>query len=278
MLDWAQGHLTSNGGSLRYLRSGGDRPPLVFVHGFTDNALYFTRTADALAATWDVIAYDARGHGRSDRAHDRFDDETRVADLVTIVERLGLVRPAMIGHSMGAATIASAIARHRGLSRGAVLEDPAWSEPTDAEILDRREMRARYFADWKRWVADLQGKPRAESLAQRLADEPLWSPVDVEVSLNARLEFQLDLFDHFPVERSPWRPLVPHFDCPVLLLLGGDRARGAIVSRADAEEATTLNPLVTWVQIPGAGHHVRYDRFDEYLDEVSTFLHALRDR
>ncbi len=276
MKDWQQGHVRSDGASLRYFRSGGDLPPLVFVHGFTDHALYFTRVANALASAWDVIAYDARGHGASERVSDRFDDETRVADLVAVVHQLALDRPAMIGHSMGGATIALAIAQHHGLSRGVVLEDPAWSERTDEEIAAQRDLRTKYFADWRAWVADMQAMPRDRALAQRTTDEPNWSPVDVDVSLDGRLQFQVSLFDYFPLERSPWRRLVPLFDCPTLLLIGGEASRGAIVSQADAEEAVRLNPLVAWAKIPGAGHHIKYDRFDDYLDEVSTFLESVQ--
>ncbi len=282
MKDWQQGQVHSGGSdgsdsaSLRYFRSGGDRPPLVLVHGFTDHTLYYTRVADALAADWDVIAYDARGHGASSRVKNRFDDETRVADLVAVITDLGLDRPALMGHSMGGATVAQAIAQNPRLSRAAVLEDPAWSERTDEEIAAQRELRAKYFGDWRLWVADMQNMPREQALAQRTADEPTWSPVDVEVSLDGRLQFQLDLFDHFPSDRSPWRPLVPRFGCPTLLMLGGEPSRGAIVSQADAEEAVRLNPLVAWARIPGAGHHVKYDRYDEFIDEVSTFLASAR--
>lgn len=282
MKNWAQGRCRSNDGtSLRYFRSGSasgtaSQPSVVFVHGFTDNALYFTRAAEALAEHFDVVAYDSRGHGQSDRATTPFDDASRIADLVTIVEQLKLDRPALIGHSMGAATIAQAIAAHPQLSRGVVLEDPAWSEPTGAEIEARRGPRSKYLAEWKQWVADLQAKPFAEALAQRRNDEPNWSPIDVETSLGGRLEFQLDLFDHFPMERSPWRPLIPQFDCPTLLLLGDNLGRGAIITRAHAEEAAQMNPLIQWTQIAGAGHHIKYDRFDEYIDEIITFLGPLR--
>ena len=224
-----------------------------------------------MAEHWDVVAYDARGHGQSDRA-EIFDDDTRVADLVGVVQHLKLDRPAMIGHSMGAATIAQAVTGHLGLSRAVVLEDPAWSEPNDAEIELRREMRGKYLAEWKNWVADLQSKSHHEALQQRLSDEPTWSQIDVEMSLEGRFEFQLNLFDQFPLERSPWQPLIPRLDCPSLLLIGDDKARGAIIDREQAELAATLHPLLRWAQVNGAGHHIKFDRFDEYLAQVTGFL------
>ena len=97
---------------------GGDLPPLVLVHGFTDHALYFTRVAEALAGSWDVVAYDARGHGASDRVTGRFGDATRVADLVAVVRELGLDRPALLGHSMGGATVGQAIAQYPRVEPG----------------------------------------------------------------------------------------------------------------------------------------------------------------
>ena len=161
MRDWPQGRVTTaDGFSLRWFRSGGAAsggaealPPLLLVHGFTDNALYYTRTAEALAQRWDVVAYDARGHGASDRAGERFDDEVRVNDLVCVVESLGLDRPAMIGHSMGAATIALALAAHPGVARAAVLEDPAWWEPpvaaTHEEAASQRAARLERNKAWQ---------------------------------------------------------------------------------------------------------------------------------
>ncbi len=276
MIDWSQGEVRSDGATLRYFRSGGDLPPLVMVHGLTDHALYFTRVADVLAERWDVVAYDARGHGASSRITDAFDEATRVADLAEVVDALELDRPALVGHSMGGGTIALALATHPDISRGAVLEDPNWWEPPTAKLVRRLEQRKAYFVDWRASLAELQHQPRADALAQRVAEEPHWSPIDVSTSLDGRLAVQLGALDRFAQDHRPWRPLVPEFTCPTLLIIGADNNPGAVVSRADAEESSRLNPLVQWVQIPGAGHHIKYDRFDAYLGVVIPFLDSLR--
>ncbi len=276
MQDWAEGRVISDGHSLRYLRSGGDLPPLVLVHGFTDHALYFTRVGDRLADRWDVIAYDARGHGQSDRSRNAFDDATRVRDLLSVVNELSLDRPALLGHSMGAATIAQAIAENHGLSRGAVLEDPAWWEPTDEELAVGHEARTLRLATWRNWVAAIHSGSREDALAQRRIDEPTWSELDRDVNLEGRRTFQLDLFDHFPLPRAPWRSIVSRISCPTLLMIGQDISRGRIISRETAEEAQALNHLVEHVEIPGAGHHLKYDAFDVFMVAVDKFLDRLR--
>jgi N-formylmaleamate deformylase len=279
MQQWPQGHIVSNGVSLRYFRSpstpGTSKPPLVFVHGFTDCALYFARAAEALAAGWDVVAYDARGHGLSDRVGTSFDDEKRVADLLAVVTQLCLDRPAMIGHSMGGSTIAKFAAEYPHRTRGVVLEDPAWFEPTDAELAASVDARADRTAAWLEWIVDIQTKTRSDAIAMRTNDEPLWDPVDIALSTDGRLQIDVAVFGPFLPAWSPWRERVAAFTAPALLLLGDRADRGAIINQALATEAAASNPLLQWHQVVGAGHHIRYDQFPTYLDVVGKFLGQL---
>lgn len=281
MQGWQQGHIVSDGVSLRYFRSpsipgiASAKPPLVFVHGFTDCALYFARAAEAFAADWDVVAYDARGHGLSDRVGPSFDDDKRVADLLAVVTHLGLDRPAMIGHSMGGSTIAKFAAEYPEHTRGVALEDPAWFEPTDAELAASVEGRAQRTAAWLGWIVDIQTKSRDEAIALRTNDEPLWDPVDIALSTDGRLQIDVAVFGPFLPAWSPWRERVAAFTSPALLLLGDRMDRGAIITEALATEAAELNPLLQWHQSIGAGHHVRYDQFPTYLDVVGKFLKGL---
>ena len=276
MREWDQGRCaTGDNASLRWFRSGGDGPPLLLVHGFTDNALYFSRAAEMLANDWDVVAYDARGHGGSDRATDTFDDALRVSDLLAVVDALGLERPAMMGHSMGASTIALAVAATPGIARAVVLEDPAWWETpipaTDEDAAQQEAIRRSGNTAWRDWVAWMQQAPHDEALAARRSDSPLWSEDDIALSLDSRMEVQLDLFEHFPSVRAPWRTVVPLIDCPTLLVLG-DNAAGAIITPELATEASTSNPLIISAHIGGAGHAIRYDQFEPFMGAVVAFL------
>ncbi len=285
MRTWEQGTIDSNGARLKYYRSGGSDasgrslPSLVLVHGFTDSALYFTRLAEHLAGVWDVVAYDARGHGDSSRLADsggQFTDDLRVADLKAVIDTLGLDRPALIGHSMGGSTIALALAKHPQLSRGAVLEDPAWWELDDDQLVARRAARADQVSAWTTWVSAIQAMTENEAIALRASEEPAWDEVDIATSIFARRHFDLDLFVPFLPERSPWRASVQAFEVPVLLMLGSRQDRGAIITAELADEAQSLNPLVTSYLVEGAGHHLRYDFFDDFVQAVDAFL-SLKD-
>jgi N-formylmaleamate deformylase len=273
--NWTQGHCDVDGVALRYFRSGGELPPLVLVHGFTDNAMYYSRVAEELAESWDVIAYDCRGHGESSRAGGHFENADRVRDLLAVVDHLGLDRPALMGHSMGAATVANAVVERPGLARAIVLEDPAWWETplgtTPDEGAELEKARLARNGAWRDSIAAVQAGTWEEGLVWRRSDAPLWTDDDVALSLASRYEVELDLFTYFPMARSPWRDAVKALDCATLLVIG-ERERGGIISVEDAMEAAASNPLVQWVKVDGAGHAIRYDQFDAFLAAVVDFL------
>jgi pimeloyl-ACP methyl ester carboxylesterase len=71
---------------------------------------------------------------------------------------------------------------------------------------------------------------------------------------------------------TPWQELVAGFQVPVLLLCGGDQAKGRIVSAETAAEAASICPTLEVATFPDAGHNVRREAFAGYLSAVSAFL------
>ncbi len=275
MPSWFEGDLAVNGLRLHYYRTGGDKPPMLLAHGYTGYGLSWTRAAEALAAEWDVIMYDARGHGKSGRAGGHFTEADRVSDLVGVVRALGLERPPLVGHSMGAATVAQAAAQHPGLPRCVVLEDPAWYEPPDepAEAAARRlaERRA-YNKSWRQMIHEVQAGPREAALAAVREFSPMWSEIDQNLAVNGRRQVEVELFDHFPTDVMEWRSVVAKIRCPGLLLIGDNPLRNAILTVEDAEEVARRWPQVRWVQIKPAGHNIRFEQLEQYLAAVQPFL------
>lgn len=83
----------------------GEGEPILLAHGFSSNlhAWYGMRYVDALKPNYQVILVDVRGHGRSDRPHDpeAYRIETKVQDLVAILNDLDIHRAHYWGYSMG---------------------------------------------------------------------------------------------------------------------------------------------------------------------------------
>ena len=66
MQDWQQGDIYFSGMRINcYCTGGVDKPPLILVHGFTDNGLCWTRMAEASGPEFDVVMIDVRKHGLS---------------------------------------------------------------------------------------------------------------------------------------------------------------------------------------------------------------------
>ena len=96
----------SNGVRLRYVEQG-DGQPIVLLHG-NGNTLQSWIDAGVfknLAADFRVIAFDARGHGKSAKPHDPKQYGPEMArDVVRLLDHLSIPKAHIIGYSMGAGT------------------------------------------------------------------------------------------------------------------------------------------------------------------------------
>ncbi|WP_336208881.1 alpha/beta fold hydrolase [Nonomuraea sp. LPB2021202275-12-8] len=103
--------MTIDGRRLAYTDFGGDGDPLVALHGHMSEGASFAGLAERLRPGRRLIAPDQRGHGDSDRAAD-YSREGYLADLLALLDHLGLERVALLGHSLGAINAYQFAARH----------------------------------------------------------------------------------------------------------------------------------------------------------------------
>ena len=112
----------------------GGADDVVLLHGMADVARSLEPLARPLAERHRVVAFDARGHGRSSHPG-AYSVLHYVADLHALLDRLAIERPILIGHSLGGHTAAN----HAGLfperAKAVVLLEglgpPARIRPTD---------------------------------------------------------------------------------------------------------------------------------------------------
>ena len=136
MPDWKSSYVESNGIRMDYTRTGGDRPPLVLAHGFSDDGLRWTPVARALEAEFDVVMLDARFHGLSDAPEQDCHDGVMADDLAGAIRALDLRAPIVLGHSMGAATALVLAGRYPDLPNAIVLEHPPARWDAEPEARD----------------------------------------------------------------------------------------------------------------------------------------------
>ena len=271
----------ADGPLMVYRRGAG--APVLLVHGLTASAMQWHRVVPALARRYEVIAVDARGHGSSALAGavvDRLGYSARhhAADLIAVLDRLGIARASLVGQSMGAENVACCAARHPERVACVVLEDPPWWPLPQAPLGARRGMRR----EWHAQLLAEQELSDAELRAQRAGPDPELPPALVEELLADRRRLSPAVLDWL-VEREHWSRFVPDLAAPTLLLTG-DLDQGAIVSPLVARQVQARCAMggnecrICVRHVAGAGHGIHDQRPREFLAAVLPFLaaHAAR--
>jgi non-heme chloroperoxidase len=96
--------ITSDGVNLSYIRQGSGRP-IVLLHGWSQCAEEFKYQIEPLSARYDVIAFDQRSHGESQKVSYGLKISRLSKDLYEFLNELDLNDVALLGHSMGSSVI-----------------------------------------------------------------------------------------------------------------------------------------------------------------------------
>ena len=100
-------------GTRLFYKDWGTGQPVVFVHTYVLNSDAWDYQMAFLARHGlRSVAYDRRGHGRSDRPGSGYDFDTLADDLAALLDHLDLAEVTLVGHSMGAGEVARYVSRH----------------------------------------------------------------------------------------------------------------------------------------------------------------------
>ena len=266
--DWSSGYVETDGVRLHYIRTGGNKPPIVLSHGITDAGLHWSTLAEALEEDYDVIMYDVRGHGLSDAPASGYEIEEHVADLVGLIEELELEDPVLMGHSMGGGIVAATAARHPDLPSLVILEDPVhmglprrWSGDEREEQLQghRNRIAERNAMSRDDLVALCRERVHANWADPR--ECVLWAVAKKQVSPNIA-----PIWGNLPSLRESF----PSITAPTLIL----KADADDDARLGHAEAVSLLPDGEIVYVEGAGHNVRRDAPQATIEALRTFMEA----
>jgi 3-oxoadipate enol-lactonase len=91
-----------NGIRINYIDVGsGTKPPVVLIHGFPFSLEMWNPQIEFLKTKYRVIAYDIRGHGKSDDGDGQYTIELFVDDLIALLDYLNIPKATLCGLSMG---------------------------------------------------------------------------------------------------------------------------------------------------------------------------------
>lgn len=129
----AQGHWVAvTGGSIHYVELGpADAPPIVMIHGILAQLRHFSYAlAGRMATDHRVILIDRPGWGHSTISGPRPGIGAQADMIAEALERLGIQKPLLVGHSMGGAVSLALALRHPQVPRALALIAP-YTQPVD---------------------------------------------------------------------------------------------------------------------------------------------------
>ena len=260
---WTTGTYKANGIDLHYLRTGGDKPPVVLLHGLMLNGACWTPLAKTLEKDYDVIMPDARGHGNSSAPEKGYCYDNLATDLLSLIEALGLVNPVVIGHSMGGMTAAVVASRNPKRLRSVVLADPPFLTPQRQKEVYESDVAAQH-----RRVLD---RSREDFLTETRARHSHRSSELIELFVQARFQTSIHAFEVLMPPNPDYVKLMNAIDIPSLLVIGG---AGGIVSPEVAAKLARLNQCLEIAQILEAGHAIPFDQPNRFSAVVKAFLQS----
>ncbi len=263
MNGWSSSACKTNGIDIHYLRTGGDKPPLILLHGLTANGACWTALARSLEGEYDVIMPDARGHGESSVPGYGYRYEDHANDTAGLIKALKLPPPVLIGHSMGGMTAALTASLNPELIRGLILADPTFLSPKV-----QREVRDSDVADRHRRYLNMSQDDLA---AEARAGHPDRSPETLELLARARLQTSMSAFDVLTPPNPDYMQLVSSIAVPSLLVFGDK----GVVSSFVAGEIQRINPKFQIEQIRDAGHGIHFDQPERFAAVVKSFLSSI---
>ncbi len=81
----------------------GEGKTIVFIHGLSDNLLYWQPLVNSIKNHYQILQYDLRGHGLSEWKNEKISMSTYVDDLLFLLNKLEIKSANFVGFSLGSA-------------------------------------------------------------------------------------------------------------------------------------------------------------------------------
>jgi len=150
-------------GTTLFYRDWGAGRPVLFCSGWALSSIQWQyQMISICGAGARAIAYDRRGHGRSEDPGLGFDYDTLADDLAALIEQLDLTEATLVGHSMGGGEIVRYLTRH-GSDRissvclvGTTLpfSEQADDNPAGIPAALLEAARGQWSEDFGRWIEE----------------------------------------------------------------------------------------------------------------------------
>lgn len=256
---WAE----SGGVRIHALVFGGGPLDVVVLPGITSPAPTWAFVARWLEDLARVIVVDIRGRGLSDAPETGYQLGDYVGDVVALCDQLGVTRPVVLGHSMGARIGAALGAADPDFADAYVLLDPPMSGPGRP-----------YPTSWESFKQQLDDGIAGTTVDEVRAFYPRWSDDELRVRVDwlptcypPAIKETYDAFEVDVFETS-WSAL----RASATFVHG---TASPVVTADDLVRVRALQPIATTIGVEGAGHMIPWDEPDAARTILSSLIHPL---
>jgi non-heme chloroperoxidase len=267
-------YFTSHDGAELFYRRWGAGAPIVLAHAWALNSDAWQPQMIALSERgFSCIAFDRRGHGRSDDPGAGYDLDSLADDLHALVEHLDLADITLVGHSIGAQESVRYLTRHSGRRVARlVLIAPSLpyllrtadnpDGPNDPATLEAwREMWKTHYVEWL-----------AQALPPNFASDV--APQRLEQAMRTMLQctVQAAIGTKIASNQADQRAELRRVAVPTLILQGDNDASCPLDVTGRKVEALICGSHLKIY--PGGLHAIIASHAREVVDDISNFIAA----
>ena len=253
-------HATVNGARLWYeVRGSGE--PILLHHGYTASRVNWMPVAERLERDFQVIVMECRGTGESEHTTDGYTLAQYTADVIGLLDHLGIDRVAFAGHSMGGGVGFLLALDHPERLSKLILMGPVPSNGTGPPTADG-ELRAKERREGNR-----------EALFARYVAERFRDDVETDAWFESRVDHVLGVSDgHYEGGAQTMRELrvrdrLPELKTPTLMIAGA----ADLLMRINLSDFKLL-PNATLEVLSRAGHEVAVHEPERVAYAIGEFV------
>lgn len=260
-------------GAIRYWTNEirADRRTLVFLPGLTADHHLFDRQIKVFEKEFNVLVWDAPGHGMSRPFRLDFRLMDKAVWLHTILQREGIARPVLIGQSMGGYVAQCFMEKYPGEASGFV-------------SIDSAPLRRRYVTGAEIWALKRTG-PMYRAFPRKLLRRIGAKGCSVTAYGRALMEHFIDSYskdEYCRLSGHGMKMLAEAMEadlpytvgCPAILICG-EKDRAGSAKRYNRRWSKEGGLPLHWIR--DAGHNSNTDRPEEVNRIIRTFVRSLKE-
>ncbi|MFC8530873.1 alpha/beta fold hydrolase [Nocardia sp. NPDC057227] len=248
---------------IHYEDSGGTGPVVLLAHEFFMDRTMFAAQQAALTPEFRIVAWDARGHGRSRDQRLPFTFWTAARDALTVLDHIGVERAVVGGTAQGGFTALRAALLAPERVAGLILIS------TEAGGLSREQSTATLrFLDL--WYDEHSRERAAQQLARWLIGDDDWYRAIWTRRWLGQGRRDIEVAAHCVLARDSVADRLGEITCPALVIHATDSG----IARARSRELARGLPDATYLEIDGARLAVTMTHPEPVNTAIGRFLRA----